>query len=418
MNFECNAGNAGYNIFNSMVVDNNLKCMDNHDDDCGYTYFHETLDHKSWIDHVFISKSAADALGDFVILDSGCNNSDHHPILWSLQYDRCKISSNRTQQRLYRQRWDKADLFLYYAATGAHLQSVYVPTHLLHVHDNVNSEVEIEKYYGDIVHALVESSKNSVPNIPCKALKKCWNDDLEYIKQQSIDIHELWKAVWKPRYGSINSARVQITSEYKLAIRKAAMDFEKSHIEVTEYFAHKDMNNFWKSWNAKYCKHINASDININGYQKEPDVANAFLEHYANIFTNSANERHKVSEFNKMRLHYTGDVGVDTLLSVEDIESAVRNLKKGKAAGVDNIVAEHVVNSHPCLIAHLKLLFQMMLLHRYVLNSFGTGIVVPLVKDKSGDLSSVENYRPITLSPIISKIFESVLIIKYGMFLK
>jgi len=52
----------------------------------------------------------------------------------------------------------------------------------------------------------------------------------------------------------------------------------------------------------------------------------------------------------------------------------------------------------------------------YVLNSFGTGIVVPLIKDKAGDLSSVENYRPITLSPIISKIFESVLIIKCGLF--
>jgi len=81
------------------------------------------------------------------------------------------------------------------------------------------------------------------------------------------------RSIW---YGSINSARVQIKSEYKLAIRTAAMDFEKSHIdEVTEYFAHKDMNNFWKSWNAKYCKHINASNI-TNGYQKAPDIANAF----------------------------------------------------------------------------------------------------------------------------------------------
>ena len=44
------------------------------------------------------------------------------------------------------------------------------------------------------------------------------------------------------------------------------------------------------------------------------------------------------------------------------------NLKKSKAAGVDNIVAEHIVNSHPCLIIHLKLLFQMMLLHGYVPN--------------------------------------------------
>ena len=64
----------------------------------------------------------------------------------------CK--DHRTKQRLYRQRWDKADLLLYYAATGAHLQSVYVPSHLLH--DNANSEAEIENYYGDSVRALVE----------------------------------------------------------------------------------------------------------------------------------------------------------------------------------------------------------------------------------------------------------------------
>jgi len=65
----------------------------------------------------------------------------------------------------------------------------------------------------------------------------------------------------------------------------------------------------------------------------------------------------------------------------------------------------------------LKVLFYIMLLHGYVPNDFATDIIIPLIKDKSGDLSSVENYRPITLSPVISKIFESVLVIKYGEFL-
>jgi len=54
-----------------------------------------------------------------------------------------------------------------------------------------------------------------------------------------------------------------------------------------------------------------------------------FREHNAIIFTNSANERNKVNEFNKMRLHYIGDTDRPTMLSV-------RNLKK--AAGVDSIV--------------------------------------------------------------------------------
>jgi len=44
--------------------------------------------------------------------------------------------------------------------------------------------------------------------------------------------------------------------------------------------------------------------------------------------------------------------------------------------------------------------------HGYVPHRFGTGITVPVVKDRLGDLSCASNYKPITLSPIISKKFE------------
>jgi len=59
----------------------------------------------------------------------------------------------------------------------------------------------------------------------------------------------------------------------------------------------------------------------------------------------------------------------------------------------------------------------MMLLRGYVSNNFGLGVIIPILKDKRGDLTSLDNYRPITLSPVISKIFESVLLIKYGDYL-
>ena len=98
-----------------------------------------------------------------------------------------------TLENEYKQRWDKADLMLYYATTGAYLQTIDVPKHLLH--DNVNYQMEIEKFYAGIVHALTDASKASVPNIPYRALKDFWNDDLDYLKQQSIDIHNLWKGI-------------------------------------------------------------------------------------------------------------------------------------------------------------------------------------------------------------------------------
>ena len=45
---------------------------------------------------------------------------------------------------------------------------------------------------------------------------------------------------------------------------------------------------------------------------------------------------------------------------------------------------------------------------------FDIGIIVPLFKDKTGDIHSANNYRPITLVPIISKLIEAVILECYG----
>ena len=52
----------------------------------------------------------------------------------------------------------------------------------------------------------------------------------------------------------------------------------------------------------------------------------------------------------------------------------------------------------------------MMVSHSYVPESFDVGIIIPV----PGDLSSLDNYRPITLSPVFSKLVELVLIDIYG----
>ena len=104
----------------------------------------------------------------------------------------------------------------------------------------------------------------------------------------------------------------------------------------------------------------------------------------------------------------------DNYVNTECIERCIGQLKLGKAAGLDNIVAEHIVHSHPSLVIHIKLLFSMMLNHYYVPDAFGSGVIVPIVKDKSGDLSEVDNYRPIILSPVMSKLFESFILEKYS----
>ena len=73
-----------------------------------------------------------------------------------------------------------------------------------------------------------------------------------------------------------------------------------------------------------------------------------------------------------------------------------------------------IKSGNKMLHIYIKLLFTMMVSHSYVPEAFGVGIIKPVLKDKSGDLSSLDNYRPITLSPVFSKLFELVLICIYG----
>jgi hypothetical protein len=52
----------------------------------------------------------------------------------------------------------------------------------------------------------------------------------------------------------------------------------------------------------------------------------------------------------------------------------------------------------------------MLFSHGFVPDNFGAGIIVPLIKDKAGDVNSLDNYRAITLTPIIAKVFESFIL--------
>jgi len=89
-------------------------------------------------------------------------------------------------------------------------------------------------------------------------------------------------------------------------------------------------------------------------------------------------------------------------ISFELIDKCIRDLKLGKASGPDELMAEHLKYAHPILIYHLCILFRAISVH--------SPLIVPLVKDKTGDINSVDNYRGITLTPVVAKAFECVLL--------
>ena len=89
----------------------------------------------------------------------------------------------------------------------------------------------------------------------------------------------------------------------------------------------------------------------------------------------------------------------------------VLNLKNNKASGHDGIYNEHIKNASNDILVHICLLFNAMLRHCFVPSDFCFGMIMPLLKDKYGDATKIDMYRGITLSCVVSKLFESVLVV-------
>ena len=62
------------------------------------------------------------------------------------------------------------------------------------------------------------------------------------------------------------------------------------------------------------------------------------------------------------------------------VDECIRDLKRGKAAGHDDLTAEHLQNYHPLLMVLLSLLFNMIILYGIVPDDFGKGIIIPSLK--------------------------------------
>ena len=92
-------------------------------------------------------------------------------------------------------------------------------------------------------------------------------------------------------------------------------------------------------------------------------------------------------------------------------------MKRGRAAGLDELTVEHIINSHEVLISILARLFHLIMSVSHVPYGFRLSYTVPLPKeDNIYKRNTVDNYRAIFISPVISKVFEHCVLTKFSKF--
>ena len=101
---------------------------------------------------------------------------------------------------------------------------------------------------------------------------------------------------------------------------------------------------------------------------------------------------------------------LDRLISTEEVKTAMKSLKNSKSPGEDNILNEHFIEAGDILISHITDIFNGIFNTGVFPESWSKGIIefiVPVYK--KGDPTLADNYRAITLSSCMSKLFTSIL---------
>ena len=125
------------------------------------------------------------------------------------------------------------------------------------------------------------------------------------------------------------------------------------------------------------------------------------------ILNSVRSETHKQSVVESI----SSDISKDCfVITPSMVEAAIKKLKPGKSCGNDGPAAEHFKYSDSRINVLLSLFYSSCIIHGYLPNDFMKTVIVPLVKNKTGDTSDVNNYRHIALVTIASKIFENILL--------
>ncbi|MCG7878106.1 MAG: reverse transcriptase family protein, partial [Candidatus Thiodiazotropha endolucinida] len=92
-------------------------------------------------------------------------------------------------------------------------------------------------------------------------------------------------------------------------------------------------------------------------------------------------------------------------ITEEEVHKAISQLNSKKAADELGLVAEHLKYSGASAISEITDIFNTILAEKNVPQLFKTGILTPVLK-KSKDASLMDNYRGITVTPVLGKLFE------------
>ena len=174
---------------------------------------------------------------------------------------------------------------------------------------------------------------------------------------------------------------------------------------LAEKLLEKDVTGFWKEVRALN-KGSTLLPCSLEGVSGADNIVELWRQHYSALFNCVNSEPFKVHNCNE-----------SISFTAKEVYQAIAQLADNKASGSDQISAEHLKLASPKLAILLSICFTSLMYHGLLPESLLSVTLVPVIKDKAVKVGSLDNYRPIALASILSKILEKVILERLSSYL-
>ena len=351
-------------------------------------------------------------------------SSDHAPLCVMIALPSTAASPDDLQQRPQgpsrcpAYRWDRAleeDLVRYRTTTAQRLGAVQLPYDALRCDNpsccNQRHLQNIDAFYRDVCDELRKCSDATIRRAgrdPARQhMVPGWNDMVADAHTDARNAYVLWRNCGKPHQGTEFEEMRATRRLFKIALRRCRAQEERLKEEaLARSLSQRDFKGFWKQIAADNNARI-PLPTSIDGHTGEAAIAEMWRSHFRDIMNSVSSDEHRHGVEERLRSISPADA---VHFTPSDIRDSLAKVKKGKASGADGIAAEHFIFADPVVCVYLSLLFNCMLLHGHLPSSFMFSTIVPIVKNKTGDTTSKNNYRPVAIVSACSKILEACIL--------
>ena len=411
-------------IVESFLAENGLSsCWEKFPVDFTHLQERDGKSFTSVIDHCILSEEMSDSVTDAGVLHLVSNFSDHCPVYCQMPISDISLLPTKTVNYAPKPSWAKApeeDKIKFVSLLEDFLSKVKIDESLIRCEDAHCKEESHHHACDDLLLGILKQiDKLSIQCLtpkPSHRKKKenpiaFWSE-IEPFKKDAQFWHSIWISAGRPLNTELHRIMKRTRNVYHLQIRKckkAAETLKRNALLDSCINGKGDIFTEIRKMRKAPAAVVNS----VDGVTQ--DIPGHFASIYRQLY-NSVDEQTKINS-----LFTTVDRQVSTIdnsevlkITGEVVRDAVGRLKKNKTDPMLKSTSDCLSNAPPILFDHLATIFRSWLFHGHVTELLLLSTLVPIIKDKMGNLCNSDNYRSIAISSLVLKIFDWVLILLYG----